>query len=169
MGRGVRALIFLLLLAGCGGRPVGEGFENRTRHSTSTLRALWRAAQRSVARRVDLNPLERELYGAAAEMFPGDSRALEVEPSGVLVAAEPDVRADVLLAATGIARQDPTGMIACPASCNVRYAAAYSRYQPGEVRYAASWEFRGDNFSLMVEYEFESQILYRLGYDVRWR
>jgi hypothetical protein len=169
MGRGVRALIFLLLLTGCGGKPGREGFENRTRHSTSVLWSLWRAAQRSVARQVDLNPLERELHGAAAKMLPGDSRALGVEPSGVLVAAEPDVSADVLLAATGIARQDPTGMIACPAACNVRYAAAYSRYRPGQVRYAASWEFRGDNFSLMVEYEFESQILYRLGYDVRWR
>jgi hypothetical protein len=37
------------------------------------------------------------------------------------------------------------------------------------TRYAASWEFQGDNFSLILQYEFENQILAELGYSLRWR
>jgi hypothetical protein len=85
------------------------------------------------------------------------------------VSAEPDVAAGVLLAATGLERSDPTGMIACPEPCNVRYAAAYSFYGRDLTRYAASWEDQGDSFSFVLEYEFENQILAALGYNLRWR
>ena len=68
---------------------------------------------------------------------------------------------------------DPTGMIACPAPCNVRYAAAYSFYSRDLARYAASWEKQGDelgdSFSFVLEHEFENQILAALGYSLRWR
>ncbi len=74
-----------------------------------------------------------------------------------------------LLAATNIYRADPTGLIACPQPCNVRYAAAYSLFPHEVTRYAASWEFQGDNFSLILQYEFENQILAELGYSLRWR
>jgi len=37
------------------------------------------------------------------------------------------------------------------------------------IRYAASWEFSGNNFDVLVEYEFENQILNALRYDLKWR
>jgi hypothetical protein len=74
-----------------------------------------------------------------------------------------------LLAQTGVYRADPTGLIACPQPCNVRYATAYSRYAPPRTKYAASWEPQSDNFKLILQYEFENYILSALGYDMRWR
>src|SRR3989441_11991678 len=59
--------------------------------------------------------------------------------------------------------------IACPAPCNVRFAAAYSLYPRQITKYAASWEFQSDNFSSILKYEFENQILAELGYSLRWR
>ena len=90
-------------------------------------------------------------------------------PHQLKVTAEPDVSAEVLFAATGLERSDPTGMIACPAPCNVRYAVAYSFYSRDFTRYAASWEDKGDSFTFVLEYEFENQILAALGYSLRWR
>src|ERR1700694_3239617 len=49
-----------------------------------------------------------------------------------------DVSAEVLLVATGQRRSDPTGMIAYPHPCNVRYSTAYSFYQPELTKYARS-------------------------------
>jgi hypothetical protein len=83
--------------------------------------------------------------------------------------AEPDVSAAVLLAATGLERSDPAGMIACPMPCNVRFAAAYSFYRRDFTHYAASWEYKGDSFTFVLEYEFENQILAGLGYSLRSR
>lgn len=145
------------------------GFVNQTRHSDSDLWAIWQAAQQSVSRQVDLNPLQRTLYNAAPDLHPGDSRALAVEPHQLKVAAQQDVSSDQLLAQAGLSRPDPTGLIACPQPCNVRFAAAYSFSQPELTRYAASWEEQGNNFSTILEYEFENQILAALGYSLRWR
>ena len=64
---------------------------------------------------------------------------------------------------------NPTGLIACPQPCNVSYAAAYSLYSQNVSRYAASWEFVGNNFDALVQYEFENHILQGLGYDMTWR
>jgi hypothetical protein len=85
------------------------------------------------------------------------------------VSAEPDVSSSDLPAATGAKRSDPTGMIACPKPCNVRYAAAYSFYSRDLTQSAASWEEQGDSFTFVLEYEFENQILAALGYSLRWR
>jgi hypothetical protein len=60
------------------------------------------------------------ISGAPADIRPGDPRALEILPHQLKVSAEPDVTAGVLLAATGLERSDPTGMIACPEPYNVR-------------------------------------------------
>lgn len=174
MGRSLRTavLVVFLGLIGCGGSPappLSFAFVNQTRHSASALWRIWKLAQASVARQVDLNPLQRSLYGVPARILPGDARARQARPYQLVVAAEPDVSSQLLWSTTGIERPDPTGLIACPQPCNVRYAAAYSRYQPARVHYAASWEFLGDNFPLILQYEFESQILYALGYDVQWR
>ena len=90
-------------------------------------------------------------------------------PHQLRVGAEPDVSASALLATTGLERSDPTGMIACPQPCNVRFAAAYSVYSRDLTQYAASWEDEGESFSFVLEYEFENQILAALGYRLRWR
>jgi len=133
------------------------------------LWAIWSAAQQGVAQQIDLNPIQQEFSGTPPDIRPGDARALNVQPLQVLVGSEPDVSAAALYAATAMVRSDPTGLIACPQPCNVRYAAAYSTYSRRETKYAQSWEWRGDNFSQILQYEFESHILYALGYDVKWR
>jgi hypothetical protein len=172
MKRNVVTVILTAVLLGCGGsphNPIPVGFVNQTRHSDAQLQALWAEAQQSVAQQIDLNPLQRLSNNVSPELLPGDSRAWTVEPHQILVAAEPDVSAEVLFAATGDHRSDPTGMIVCPHPCNVRYATAYSFYQPELTKYASSWEFAGDNFSVILEYEFENHILSALGYDMTWR
>ena len=159
----------LILLLGCGSGRSGDaatGFINQTRHSDSDLWAVWRAAQESVAKRIDLNPVEQ---GSEANILPGDARALQLNPSGLTVAPEPDISSQALFASTGTEHADPTGMIACPQPCNVRYATAYSRYKPPVTKYAASWEADHASFRTILEYEFENQILFVLGYDMKWR
>jgi len=89
-------------------------------------------------------------------------------PHQLQIVPETDVSTSVLLAATGLERPDPTGMIACPQPCNVRYAAAYSLYDRNITRYAASWE-NSDSLAFVLEYEFENQILAALGYSLKWR
>jgi len=116
-----------MLLIGCGSPnapPVG--FLNETLHSTSDLWAIWTTAQNSVAKRVDMNPMQRFLYGAPANIRAGDARALAALPHQLRVAAESDVLSSVLFAVTRDFRADPTGLIACPQPCSVRYAVAYS-------------------------------------------
>jgi hypothetical protein len=173
MVRSLRALILLVILTACGGgalNPAPVGFVNHTQHSDDDLWAIWKSAQQAVAQQVDLNPLQRSLYpGTPADTLPGDSRALGVMPHQVLVAADPDVASNVLFASTGLDRSDPTGLIACPSPCNVSYAAAYSFYKQPLTKYAASWEFQGNNFSSILQYEFENHILNALGYDMKWR
>jgi hypothetical protein len=164
-------LLLVLFLCGCGGQPdaLRVGFLNQTKHSTADLWAIWKAAQESLAQEVDLNPLQRQFSGASADIRPGDARALGIMPQQLRVGPQPDVSASALLAATGEQRSDPTGMIACPEPCNVRYAAAYSFYGRHLTCYAASWEDEGESFSFVLEYEFENQILAALGYSLRWR
>jgi len=164
----VTVLTLTIVLLGCGGAaPVG--FVNQTRHSNADLWAIWKSAQQSVAEEIDLNPVQQASSKVPPDILPGDPRALAVEPRQLLVAAEPDVSSAVLFAETGIQRKNPTGLIACPQPCNVRFSTAYSFYQPPLTRYAASWEFSENNFSEILEYEFENHILATLGYDMTWR
>jgi hypothetical protein len=157
-------------LLGCGGGAGGPvGFINRTHHSDADLWAIWKTAQQRVAEEIDLNPVQRVNTSVPPRILPGDPRALAVEPHQLLVAAEPDVSSVFLFAQTGIQRANPTGMIACPQPCNVRFSTAYSFYQPPLTRYAASWEFSGNNFGEILQYEFENHILATLGYDMTWR
>jgi hypothetical protein len=171
MNRRAYVFVVIVILTGCGGLsdPLPTGFVNRTQHADSGLWTIWRAAQYRAARQVDLNPLQRSIEHVPPNILPGDRRALQAMPHQLRVEPKPDVPSRVLLVDTGIDRADPTGMIPCPQPCNVHYTAAYSRYQHPLVHYAASWEFQDDNFSSILEYEFESQILYALGYDVKWR
>ena len=172
MGRIVRVFALLVVLWGCGGGlpdSAPTGFVNQTQHTDAELWVIWQQAQHSVAHSVDMNPLQRSETGATAVTLPGDSRALQIMPHQLKITGEPDVPSSALLAATGDLRPDPTGLIACPQPCNVRYAAAYSVYRSPVTKYAASWEPQESNFSFILEYEFENQILYALGYDMRWR
>jgi len=173
ISRVLRAVVFVLMLAACGGSPPPTislaAWLNQTHHTDAQLQAIWREAQSSIAQQVDLNPLQRSLQNAAADLLPGDPRALRIGPPQLLVAPQDDISSADLLALTGKMRPDPTGMIACPTPCNVRYAVAYSLYTPARTRYAASWERDEANFRAILEYEFENQILYALGYNVRWR
>jgi len=167
----LRALaLMMVLLQGCGGgvNPA-TGFINQTQHTDAELWVLWHAAQQNLSQQIDLNPLQRTQSNAVAEILPGDSRVWNVSPLQLTVASRQDVSSSALFAATGVNRTNPTGLIACPQPCNVRYAAAYSLYGPNVSRYAASWEFAGNNFDALVEYEFENQILWALGYDMSWR
>jgi hypothetical protein len=172
MGKALIIVMMALMFVGCGtprdSLPVG--FVNHSGHADSELQAIWRAAQQAVATQIDLNPLERQSNpDAVANMLPGDKRALKIEPRQVEVTKEPDVASGLLLSQTGVQRVDPTGLISCPQPCNVRYAAAYSWYGPASTKYAASWDAQTHNFDLILQYEFENQILFALNYDMKWR
>jgi hypothetical protein len=171
----VRASVHLVgigcvLFSACGnGADADIGFINETQHSDTQLWSLWKAAQTNLAQQIDLNPLQRQFSNIAPNILPGDSRAWKVSPHQLIISSQPDVSSSVLYAATGTNRPDPTGLIVCPQSCNVSYAAAYSLYSRPASHYAASWEFAGNNFDSLVQYEFENQILKTLGYDMKWR
>lgn len=164
------AVVVCILLSACGGNSNSEiGFINQTEHSDAQLWNLWRAAQQALSHQVDLNPIQQQLSNAAPQLLPGNAKAWRVLPRQVTVAPQADVSSAALFAATGTRHPDPTGLVQCPQPCNVRYAPAYSVYILPATRYAASWEFAGNNFDLLVQYEFENQILSVLGYDLRWR
>jgi hypothetical protein len=170
MRRDLWVLVLGVVLMGCGGLPEAPvGFVNQTRHSDEELWTIWRAAQDTLAHEIDLNPLQRSFSGAPADIRPGDARALKIQPHQLRVGPQPDVSSSALLAATGMERDDPTGMIACPQPCNVRFAAAYSIRSRDITQYAASWEDQGASFTFVLEYEFENQILAALGYSLKWR
>jgi len=159
-----------VLLSGCGSRADSDiGFINETQHSDAQLWSLWKAAQINLLQQIDLNPLQRQFSSVAPDVLPGDSRVLKVSPRQLVVSSQPDVTSAALYEATGTNRPDPTGLIVCPQPCNVSYAAAYSLYLRPASHYAASWEFAGNNFNALVQYEFENQILTALGYDTKWR
>jgi hypothetical protein len=163
-------VIGCMLFSSCENRPDAEiGFINETQHSDAQLWGLWKAAQKNLLQQIDLNPLQQQFSNAAPDMLPGNPHVLNVSPHQLVVSSQPDVTSSTLYAATGTNRPDPTGLIVCPQPCNVSYAAAYSLYSRPASRYAASWEFSGNNFDVLVQYEFENHILKALGYDVSWR
>jgi len=169
--RGLGLGLLTATLAGCAGPPRASpvGFVNETRHPDAYLWTKWRTAQRKIASQVELNPLQQSTENAPPVVLAGDARALSVLPRRLKVGPSPDVSSLAFLAATGTFRPDPTGMIACPQPCDVRYTPAYSRYRPELTRYATSWESADANFDTILEYEFENQILFALGYDMRRR
>jgi hypothetical protein len=174
MDKSARVLLVtaLMILIACGGRPPDAqkaGFINRSRHSDAELQAIWATAQQSIAQSIDLNPLQQSSPGVPPNVLPGDARAIDIKPTELLVDPIPDVSSQAFFVATGIRRTSPTGMIPCPKPCNARYAPAYSFYQPELTKYAASWDSQPDNFSVILEYEFENHILHTLGYNTKWR
>src|SRR5882724_6492143 len=123
MGWSLRTLILTMVLVGCGGGAsdvLPIGFVNQTQHSMAELWTIWKSAQQSLAKKVDLNPLQRFDPRVLADMRRGDPRALGEAPHQIRVAGEPDVTSGTLFGTTGVLRTDPTGLIACPQPCNVR-------------------------------------------------
>ncbi len=117
-------VVGIVLLTGCGARTTpAVGFVNHTQHSDAQLWSLWKAAQQNLSQQIDLNPLQRTLNNASPHLLPGDSRVWNVSPRQRVVSSQADVSSTALYAATGTNRQDPTGLISCPAPCNVNYAA----------------------------------------------
>jgi len=58
----VFAVIVTVVLLGCEGSshsPPAAGFVNQTQHPNAELQAIWTEAQKSVSRKIDLNPLQR--------------------------------------------------------------------------------------------------------------
>ena len=171
MGRAWRISVLLGILTACGSGTTPEGpvgFVNHTGHSDADLWLIWQAAQQDLAKQIDLNPLQQGA-GATPNLLPGNPQALQVEPRHIEVDAEADISSAALSAATGVQRTDPTGLIACPQPCEVRYAPAYSAYAAPVTKYAASWESQEANFASILQYEFENHILNALGYDTKWR
>src|SRR5258707_609064 len=86
MGRRLRAMLLVtVLFTGCGGRTASApapaiGFVNQTLHSDGQLWSLWKAAQQNLSQQVDLNPLQRTLANAPAQILPGDPRVWNVSP-----------------------------------------------------------------------------------------
>ena len=96
-------------------------FVNQTRHSDADLWTLWNTAQQTLASKIDLNPVQQSIANAPADILAGDPRALTIRPLQLTVASAPDLSSQTLLAATGTRRPDPTGLIACPQPCDVRF------------------------------------------------
>ena|SRR5579885_1940780 len=59
-------------------------------------------------------------------------------------------------------------VILCPAPCDGTYFAAHSRFGVGTY-YAAYYDSTLPTLRSILRYEFDSQIPYRLGYNVNWR
>jgi hypothetical protein len=96
-------------------------------------------------------------------------RAIIVMPHRLIVAARKDASSAVLVSATSQHRSDPAGLIACPLPRNVRDATAYSFLRNPITNYAGSSEFDDGNFNVILQYQFENQIISALGYGMKWR
>jgi len=160
------AAILLLVLVGCGAPAY---FDNRTPHGDLYLDQLWTAAQEHVA--TAALPLNPQASGTATQFTRPDAHACMIFPHGLIVQSLPDVAAAVLDQLTpGLQYTNPTGEILCPQPCDRLFDNAYS--EPGVgTYYARSFDATWPEASLddLLRYEFEAQILYKLGYDVRWR
>ncbi|MGB7586516.1 MAG: hypothetical protein WBM11_16870 [Terriglobales bacterium] len=129
---------------------------------------LWHQAQQDLSRQIYLNPIQHILYGTPKDLLPGDSRALSFSPRMITVQVAPDLTSAQLLA-YGMDLPAPTGLIICPQPCDQRVAMAFSDPARYRTQVAASREHNEPEWDYIVVYEFESHILYGLGYDVSWR
>ena len=164
------AALFLLvaLLTSCGtARPVG--FVNETAiHSDAQLMQLWHQAQQDISQSIYLNPIQHLLYGAPQHVLPGDARALKFNPPMITVRVVPDLTSAQLLV-YGVDRPVPTGMVVCPQPSDEQVATAFSTPAKRHTHVAASWEHIEPAWDYIVVWEFETHILYGLGYDISWR
>lgn len=159
----------LLVCAGCG--VVARGVTNQTGQSSAFLEAQWNAAQEAVATRyLILNPIALNAGETVMQISHPEPRARKIAFEGLTIAAVPDLTPEQYFTISGFTAAAPTGEILCPAPCNVVFARSYSRFGTG-VFYAHKWDFPEWRSVLepLLIYEFETQILFRLGYDVSWR
>lgn len=143
-------LLCLLICLGCG-TPASQEFIDRTPYSPSYLASIWEQSQQIIATQpVQLNIWER---GAAAVYSHPDKRAVLIDPDFLLVESVPDwlPNSNCIL--------EPYDDGAC--------VEAYSEF--GKAVYYASGLNGSPHLQVDLRYEFDSQILYRLGYDVHWR
>jgi hypothetical protein len=168
LSAGAVLFLVIVLLTGCGAAaPIG--FINETAlHSDAQLMELWHQAQQDVSQAVYLNPIQHLFYGAPEDLLPGDSRALSFNPHMITVRVIPDLTPAQLLV-FGVDRSEPTGMIVCPQPSDERTAVAFSSPAKRRTHVAASWEHSEPDWDYIVVWEFETQILYGLGYDISWR
>jgi hypothetical protein len=162
------ALFVLMLLTACG-TPAPVGFVNETAiHSDAQLMKLWQQAQQDVSQSIYLNPIQHLLYGAPQNFLPGDARALKFKPPMITVRVVPDLTSAQLLV-YGVDRPVPTGMVVCPQPSDEQVATAFSSPAKRLTHVAASWEQNEPDWDYIVVWEFETHILYGLGYDISWR
>ncbi len=148
----MKLISIVLLLLSCVGCASSE-FVNDTPQSMEFLESVWKQSQQTVAtEQIQLNPLEK---GAREIFAQPDRRALSVEPRGLVVRSLPDAFSN-------------WAVILCPAPCDGTYFPAYSRFGVGTY-YAAYYDSTLPALRSILRYEFDSQILYRLGYNVNWR
>ncbi len=165
------AALFLLmvLLTGCGSGAPAVGFINETAiHSDAQLMELWHQAQQNLSQGIYLNPIQHLLYGTPEKFLPGDARALNFKPRMITVRVVPDLTPAQLLV-YGVDRPVPTGMVVCPQPSDERVATAFSTPAERRTHVAASWEHNEPDWDLIMVWEFETHILYGLGYDISWR
>jgi hypothetical protein len=164
---GAALLLLIVLLTECGSGP--PAFINETTsHSDAQLSALWHQAQQDVSQGIYLNPIQHLLYGTAEDHRPGDARALKFNPRGITVRVVPDLTS-AELHAYGVDRPAPTGMVVCPQPSDERVATAFSTPAERRTHVAASWEQNELDWDYILVWEFQTHILYGLGYDISWR
>jgi hypothetical protein len=148
-------VLSLLLCCGCGAAR-GPAFINHTPHSDQFLRARWAAAQAAViAGGEDLAFIRTLTEHTPPEILACDPRANGIEPHALLVWSAPD-------AVPGVA------VVRCPQPCDVVLSESYSVWGESVV-YARDCDRDPATVEALLEYEFTSQILWQLGYSVKWR
>jgi len=146
--------LVIAALCSCGAAPKAVRFVNRTPQSDAFLMEQWQYAQAQVVDGgEDLAAIRTLFQHTPPEILPGDPRGWSIEPHGLLIDSAPDAK---------------PWLVHCPAPCDVSYAVAYSLWGVSVV-YAESWNQDPKSLAKFLQYEFVSQILYQLHYDVSWR
>ena len=146
--------ILVCFLLACGNAPAG--FVDQTPHSPAYLNGLWADAQVKVAKGgLPMNIWQKgssTIYSA-----PAGNRALAAQPRGLIVASLPSQvpNAEALIC------PDCGPWVTTPVE-------AYSIAGSG-VYYCDFYDGRPATLENILTYEFESQIMYQLGYDITWR
>lgn len=145
-----------LLCCGCGAARGPAAFYNHTPHSDQFLLDRWAAARvQVIVGGEDLAHIRTLTKHTPPEILAGDPRASAIEPDGLLVFSAPD-------AVPGLSA------VRCPQPCDVVLSESYSIWGH-EVVYSEDYDLQLPTLDYLLEYEFASQILWQLGYDVAWR
>jgi len=150
----VSLLLTLLLLAGCGDQRVTQPFINNAGVPEAILQQAWRFAQLNIAyNKVVVNATEVTLYGDGVKpvLSQPDPRALKLDPWGIIVEAK---AADANSSDHSI-------------SCGAGRCASFAQFSSNKVVVSDYW-LQNEPVPVL-QYQFESLILKKLGYDVKGR